>query len=155
MNGLLIVGFGNTLMGDDGAGVEVIRRLLTRSFNAGVRLVEGVSDSLLLSNYWRGEPRVWLVDAVIRQDPPGTIHHVNHGDLLAVPQRHATVHQLSLPESLRWITHTYEEMSKVCYKLWGIEPDRLTHGEGLSPEVDAACDRVVEQMILEINRLVC
>ena len=59
-----------------------------------------------------------------------------------MPQRHGTAHQLSLPESLRWIAHSYREMSRVRYRLWGIEPSSLALGEGLSPAVAGAVETV-------------
>jgi Ni,Fe-hydrogenase maturation factor len=71
---------------------------------------------------------------------------------MAVPQRHGTAHQLSLPESLRWIAHACPEMAAVRYRLWGIEPVRLTLAEGLSPEVAAAVETVCEEIRAEAGR---
>jgi hydrogenase maturation protease len=92
---------------------------------------------------------VWLVDALVRGARPGTVHHLFHEELMAVPQRHGTAHQLSLPESLRWIAHAYPEMAAVRYRLWGIEPSRLALEEGLSPEVAAAVEEVCEEIRAE------
>ncbi|MFZ5786419.1 MAG: hypothetical protein ACOY3Y_08250, partial [Acidobacteriota bacterium] len=72
--------------------------------------------------------------------PPGSLLRLGHEEILAVPQRHATVHHLSLPESLRWIFLAYPPMAAVRYELWGIEPLRVGLAAGLSPPVaDAAC----------------
>lgn len=151
MNDLLIAGFGNTLMGDDGAGIEVVRRIASRKIREGVRVVEEPGDSLLLPRHWKGETRVWLVDALIGGKQPGTIHRLDHANLMAVPQRHATVHHLSLPESIRWITLTFPDMANIRYELWGIEPGRLFPGEGFTPAVEIACDNLAEIMISEAN----
>jgi hydrogenase maturation protease len=150
---VLVVGFGNDLVGDDGAGLAVARRLGTAS--GGLRAVEGHSDSLRLPALWDGEPDVWLVDALVRGAPGGTVHHLSHEELLAVPQRHGTVHQLSLPESLRWIGLAHPEMTGVRYRLWGIEPARLALEEGLTPEVAAAVEAVCAEIRAEVTREPC
>jgi len=67
---ILIVGFGNPLAADDGAGPAVVARLLEMNPPAGVRCEDGGSDSLRLPTLWRGEREIWLVDAVARGTPP-------------------------------------------------------------------------------------
>jgi len=141
--GVLVVGFGNDLVADDGCGLAVVRRL---SSTEGLRVAEGHSDSLLLPRLWAGEDQVWLVDALVRGAPPGTVHRLTHEELLAVPQRHGTAHQLSLPESLRWVALAYPDMAAVRYRLWGIEPARLDLEEGLSPEVADAVVAVADEI---------
>jgi len=126
-----------------------VRRLREGGFP---RAEEGHSDSLRLPSLWRGEVQVWLVDALVRGTPPGTVHRLSHEEVMAVPQRHGTAHQLSLPESLRWIAHACPEMATVRYRLWGIEPLRLALAEGLSPEVADAVEAVCEEIRAEAAR---
>lgn len=145
-DGILVVGFGNALAGDDGAGSAVVARLRVRGTAAGLRAEDGHGDSLRLPSLWRGERRVWLVDALVGGRSPGTVHRLDHDEVLAVPQRHATAHRLSLPESLRWIGVAFPEMAPVRYRLWGIEPRSLERGTGLSPEVARAVEAVVTEI---------
>jgi hydrogenase maturation protease len=149
---LLIVGFGNPLAADDGAGPAVVARLLEMSPPAGVRCEDGGSDSLRLPTLWRGEQEVWLVDAVARGTPPGSIHRLDHEGVMSVPQRHATVHHLSLPESLRWIALAYPEMAHVRYRFWGIEVSRVALHAGLSPAVAQAVVEVASEVARDILR---
>ena len=149
--GILIVGFGNPLMGDDGAGPEVVRRLIAGPLPAGTRVEDGGADSLRLPGIWRGEPEVWLVDAVTGGGEPGSIVRLGHDEVLAVPQRHATAHALSLPEGLRWISLSYPEMAGVRYRFWGMVVRRLSLEPGLSDEVGAAVDRLVPEILRELE----
>jgi hydrogenase maturation protease len=149
---ILVVGFGNTLMGDDGVGPMVIRHLKQRKLPANLRVVECASDSLILPSFWRGEAQIWMIDALVRRQEPGTIHSLGHDEVMSIPQRHATVHHLSLPEGLRWIRLTYPEMRNVTYRLWGIEPDGLDLGERLSPNVEESVGRVSD-MIIEAQKI--
>ncbi|RLE21359.1 MAG: hypothetical protein DRJ65_16210 [Acidobacteria bacterium] len=145
---ILVVGFGNTLMGDDGAGPMVIRELVKRNLPSHLRVVECGSDSLILPSFWRGEDQIWMIDALVRRNPPGTIHTLDHDQVMSIPQRHATVHHLSLPEGLRWINLTYPGMREVTYRLWGIEPEGLDLTDRLSPSVQKAVSVVADQIIL-------
>ena len=144
---ILVVGFGNTLVGDDGAGPAVVEALLQRPLPAHLRVVFCGADSLMLPSLWRGESEIWLVDAVVRRGNPGSLYHLDHDEVLSLKQRHATVHHLSLPESLRWIALSYPEMDNVRYRLWGIEPDEFRLAEGLSPEVERAVEEVADSIL--------
>ncbi len=146
MTPLLILGLGNDLMADDGAGLVAARRLRRSGPPASVRVEEGGSDVLVLSSLWRGEPRVWLIDAFWTGVPPGTIRELDHEEVLAIPQRHATAHQLSLPESLRWLALTDPELATARFRLFGIEAARVEPVEELSPEVEAAVGEVVRRI---------
>jgi hydrogenase maturation protease len=150
--GVLIVGFGNTLMADDGAGPEVVRRLSAGPLPPGVRVEDGGADSLRLPGLWRGEAEIWLVDAVTGGGEPGDVIRLDHDQVLAVPQRHATAHTLSLPEGLRWISLSYPEMAGVRFRFWGIVVRHVSLVSGLSEEVSAAVARVVAGILDETVR---
>ncbi len=145
--GILVVGFGNTLQGDDGAGLAVIERLQRMALPPGVRAEDGGTDALHLPGLWQGEAQVFLVDAVVGGAAPGTVYRLRHRAILEVAQPHATVHHLSLPESLRWIALAYPEMASVRYRFWGIEVARVALGVGLSPHVTAAVETVAREIL--------
>jgi hydrogenase maturation protease len=72
---LLIAGVGNIFFGDDAFGVEVARRMATRSLPEGVRVVDfgirGLDLTYALLDPWEA---VVLVDAMPRGGPVGTIY---------------------------------------------------------------------------------
>jgi len=134
-------------MADDGAGPAVVAVLREAGFPTGVRVEDGASDSLRLVSLWNGEPHVWLIDALIRDQPPGTVHRLAHAEILSIPQRHGTVHQLSLPESLRWLAVAEPAMATITYRLWGIEPAFVEPRPGLSAPVAAAVQAVAAEIM--------
>lgn len=71
---ILVAGIGNIFMGDDGFGVEVVRRLLERPPSPGVEVVDfgirGLDLAYALQNEYDA---VILVDAAPRGHPPGTL----------------------------------------------------------------------------------
>jgi len=153
MTGILVVGLGNPLMGDDGAGVAVAERLVAAPLPAGARAEAGGTDSLCLLSLWRREAEVWLVDAILRGTPPGTIHRLSHEEVLSIPGRHRGAHSLSLPENLRLIAVARPDMAGVRYRLWGIEPETIGLSPGLTPEVARAVEAVAAEIVAEIGRI--
>jgi hydrogenase maturation protease len=151
--GVLVVGLGNPLMGDDGAGPAVIAEIRRRSRPRGAhRLEDGGTDILNLPGLWDDEPSLWVVDAVQGGRPAGTIHRLDHSELLGLPQRTASCHDLSLPECLRWISLAFPRMAGIRYRLWGIEPARVDDREGLSAAVASAVRVVADEVLSELSR---
>jgi len=141
-----VVGFGNTLVADDGAGPAAVERLRGLGLPAGLRAEQGGEDALRLGRLWEGEADVWLIDALVRGARPGTVHRLGHEEVLAVPQRHAGAHRLSLPECLRWLCLAEPRMAAVRYRLWGVEPEQLDLREGLTPAVAAGVLSVIGEI---------
>ncbi len=149
---LLVVAFGNPLMGDDGVAYAVTEELERTPMPEGVRIARGGTDALRLPSLWRGESEVWVVDAVRSGQASGTVHRLEHEALLAAQQPHRHVHALSLPESLRWIALAWPGMAQVHYRFWGIEVESLAPGQGLSPAVAVAAARVAAEIMTEVWR---
>jgi len=71
----LIAGFGNLLLGDDGFGVEVVRRLAEGPLPAGAEIVEvGIGGMELVYELMNGCGRLVIVDAVRKGLAPGTLY---------------------------------------------------------------------------------
>lgn len=147
---LLIVGFGNPLMGDDGIGPAVVRHLSRLELPASVACRE-LSDILHLPAVWSEQQGVWMIDAVIGGEPPGTIHRFAHSDVLSLTHRAATVHHLGLTEGLLWMLHAHPEMARVRFDLWGVEPETVSPIEALSEIVDKTVRCLVKELSVAIH----
>src|SRR5918998_2832608 len=72
---ILIAGVGNIFLGDDGFGVEVIRRLAGRELPAGVEVVDfGIRGMDLAYALQDDYEAVVFVDATPRGERPGTVY---------------------------------------------------------------------------------
>ena len=72
---ILVAGIGNVLLGDDGFGVEVARRLASRALPDGVRVVDfGIRGMDLVYALLDGYDAAVLVDVARRGGPPGTLY---------------------------------------------------------------------------------
>jgi len=146
LSGVLVLGFGNPLVGDDGAGPAVVRELADHCPPAGIRIEDGGTDVLTLPSWWQGETELWIIDAVRAGAQPGTIHRLDHDTILSLPQTTASLHHLSIPECLRWIVHAFPEMRAVRFRLWGIEPAVISASSGLSEPVAEAVGQVASEL---------
>ena len=72
---VLVAGIGNVFLGDDGFGVEVVRRLAQRELPPGVEVkdfgIRGMDLAYALQEHYE---LVVLVDAVPRGGEPGTVY---------------------------------------------------------------------------------
>jgi hydrogenase maturation protease len=152
MSRILILGLGNPLMADDGVGHAVIERI-RRAVPPTTARAEWAPDVLSLPGLWRAEGEVWLVDAMIRGAAPGSVHRLDHADLMALEQRHESAHHLSLPESLRWIALAFPKMASIHYRLWGVEPREVVARRGLGAAVRAAAERVASEILADLASL--
>jgi hydrogenase maturation protease len=152
MTRVLVAGFGNPLMGDDGVGPAVIAELRRRAPASQHRFVDGGSDVLTLPSLWHGERAIWLVDAVQGAGPPATIRRLDQRSLLELDQRTSSCHHLSLPECLRWIRHTWRELAAVELRFWGVEAIRVEPSEALSPAVAEAGRKAADEMLAELSK---
>ena len=75
MKRILVAGIGNIFLGDDGFGVEVVRRLAKRALPAGVEIADfGIRGMDLAYALMDGYDAVIMVDIASRSEAPGTLY---------------------------------------------------------------------------------
>jgi hydrogenase maturation protease len=141
----LIGGFGNELLGDDGFGVEVVRRLAARHFPAHIQALEvGIAGLHFVLELMEGFDAVIVVDAVQRGQPPGTLYVFRpseaDGDLLCQdwidPHVAEPAQALKLARALGLLPGDVTVV--------GCEPASCQLGVSLTVRVKAAVDRAVQ-----------
>ena len=140
-----IVGIGNTIAGDDGVGVLIADRLRHRWPESDEVLVEVLPGALFsISDLLEATERFLLVDA-IAGDKPGEIRVLAAAQRAFAPSLHQT--------DIGTVMATLKGLNVVepfpDWEVWGITirpPEEL--GEGLSPEIAEAADRL-ERLIIE------
>jgi len=129
-NRTCLLGLGNILMQDDGAGVHVVREIDNRfRFTADIDIVDGGTLGLALLPLIDGYARVLFVDAVEAGLEPGAIV-VREGE--QVPSflgLQVSVHQAGLADLMYAARLTGMMPPAVC--LVGIQPQAI--GLGLEP----------------------
>jgi len=153
---ILVAGIGNIFLGDDGFGVEVVRRLAERKLPESVRVIDfGIRGFDLAYALQDGYETTILVDACPRGAAPGTLY-VMEPDLGAfdapgAPQATVEAHSMTPESVLRLARAMNIEIRNVL--LVGCEPETLggDHGQMcLSRPVQA----VVEEAVALVDSLV-
>ena len=134
---VLIAGIGNVLLGDDGFGSEVARRLAAEQLPADVTVVDyGIRGMHLAFDLLDGYDSLVLVDALPHGAAPGdvTVLEVGEDDLGSGEFDAHGMNPVAVLGSLGSLGGRLPPRTFVV----GCEPADVGEGIGLSPEVTAA-----------------
>jgi hydrogenase maturation protease len=149
----LVVGCGSSLAGDDAAGPELIRRLAARQLPPSVACVDAGTSGFEVVLRMQGVPEVILVDACASGDEPGVIHEVAGESLDASPaSAGVSIHRLRWDQAIALSRPLFGDATPRLTTFL-VEGCRFTPGEGLSPEVDRAVDRLVDLLAERLSRM--
>ncbi len=149
---LLVLGLGNPLCGDDGAGVAAVARLRARyAAPAGVQLLDGGTLGLSLLPHLQRARRAILVDAVRTSDPPGTLVRVEGDEVGHVAAHKLSPHQVGVADLLDGAALSGARPEP--FVLLGVVPAHLELGTARSAPVEASLDALVEAVVEEAARM--
>ncbi|HKS76812.1 MAG TPA: hydrogenase maturation protease [Terriglobales bacterium] len=150
---ILVAGIGNIFLGDDGFGVEVVKRLSQAAIPGAVRVVDfGLRGLDLTYALQEGYETTILVDAYSQGQTPGTLFVIepdlNALDLHPSPRNVVDAHSMNPMNVLRMAKGGHGDIKNVL--LVGCEPATLGGEEGhmgLSAPVEAAVDEAVKLIV--------
>ncbi len=157
---ILVAGIGNVFLGDDGFGVEVVRRLAGRGLPEGVEVVDfGIRGMDLAYALQDDYDVVVFVDATPRGEEPGTVYLIEP----EIEEDGGVVLDTHGMDPFKVITLARALGAKPTRTLVvGCEPQLVVSGEDyedmlmeLSEPVRAAVDeavKLVESLVEEINK---
>ncbi len=147
---ILVAGIGNIFLGDDGFGVEVVRRLASANLPDSVRVVDfGIRGLDLVYALQDGYETTILIDAYPHGQSPGTVSVVEP-DLSALDTGEGNFvepHSMHPLNVLRMASAMHGPLKRVL--LVGCEPASLGGDEGhmgLSPQVETAVEEATKLM---------
>jgi hydrogenase maturation protease len=156
---ILVAGIGNIFLGDDGFGVEVVRRLASLKLPETVRVADfGIRGFDLAYAVQDGYETTILVDACPHGEAPGTLY-VIEPDLKELDNQSSSqpaieAHAMNPVTVLRTARAMNIEVKNVL--VVGCEPETLGGEEGqmgLSVPVEAAVDEAVKLVESVINKI--
>lgn len=149
---LLVLGLGNVLCGDDGLGVEAVRRLLEEYEPPdGVQVLDGGTLGLALLGWVAEAEALLLVDAIRDDQPPGTLVRLDQREVAPAVRERLSPHQVGVADLFDGLELLGRAPDRVV--LWGAVPARLELCTELSPAVSAALPALVEAVAAEAARL--
>lgn len=145
---ILVAGIGNVFFGDDGFGVEVVRRLRDHALPEGVVAADFGIRGIHLAYELLDPPELLVVaDTASRGDAPGTLYVIEPERDGWTEAPRADAHGMDLRNVLSSVQALGGAAPRVL--VVGCEPADMQERMGLSPVVAAAVDGAVS-LILDI-----
>ena len=147
----VIIGLGNTVLSDDGAGIYVARLLSGRIGSDGVDVFETDAAGMNLMEMLAGSDRAVLVDAILLDDEdPGTVFRLKTDDLRITP-RLSSVHDIDIVTALELGRQLGLHMPDDVH-IFAIQgADMLTLHEGCTPDVEAVLEPLADEIASMID----
>jgi hydrogenase maturation protease len=150
---VVVIGVGNGLRGDDGAGLEIVRSLAARARAEAIEVREQEGEALGLLEQWDGAAGAVLVDAIHSGAPPGTIHRVDASaePIPALLASFSSTHAVGVGEAV--------ELARALGRLprstiiYGIEGACFDTGSDISPAVRAVIPELAAAVLAEAREL--
>ncbi|THA50420.1 hydrogenase maturation protease [Streptomyces sp. A1136] len=147
-----MAGIGNVFLGDDGFGVETVRRLAARPLPGHVEVVDfGVRGVHLAYQLLDGYDTLVMVDATARGGAPGTLYLIEVGEPGGIGGPAVLDGHHMSPDAVLALLDT------LCagaggtpprrILVLGCEPATVEEGMGLSPAVAAAVPEAVRTLV--------
>lgn len=146
---ILVLGVGNILLRDEGAGVRVVERLQAGyDFSGNVELVDGGTLGLRLMDMMMQADLVIVADAVLGGGEPGTLYRLTGNDLRKSIAFKNSLHQSDLCETLTLCEIVGKRPEAVVV---GIEPaDYAPWSDELTPTISGRLPAMAEAVLKEI-----
>jgi hydrogenase maturation protease len=144
-----VIGIGNILMADEGAGVEALKMLGERECPGHVDLIDAGTAFFAIVSDLKDYDKLIIIDVVRGDQPPGTVYRfeledVKGGDVLV------SLHDIGVVDSLRMERLVGKVPDDIVF--FGIEPEEITLSIGLSSSVKKGVEHLVDRVIEELSQ---
>jgi hydrogenase maturation protease len=150
-----VIGIGQSLRGDDAAGLEAIRqwrKTFPETANRPeVQIEANELPGLALIDALNNVDAAILIDALQSSAKPGAIHRLSEEDLTSFTSGSKSAHGWGAAETLRMRSQLTD--TKINIRIIGIEAEQMELGKGLSKAVKEAMPKICEAIEEEIHTL--
>jgi len=154
---IIVIGIGQSLRGDDGAGLRAVSQWReTFQETAGrheVRVETLELPGLELLGYLDNMDAAVLVDAVQSSALPGSLSRFSLEEVLSFTQDSQSAHGWGVAETLQLGQTLYPSLAKCRLILIGLAGKNFEMGARLSAEVEAALPNAAKMIQHEVSRL--
>jgi hydrogenase maturation protease len=150
---LIVIGCGNPARSDDGAGVEVVHRLLARlgANNDTLRLIDAGTSGMDVMYQVRGAKRVIIVDSCRSGSEPGAVFRLPASEAQTRGEHGFSLHGLRWDHALYAGSRMFGEDFLRDTEVFLIEAQSLDFGIGLSAAVEQAVERVIGEIEIVVK----
>jgi hydrogenase maturation protease len=146
----LVLGLGNTLLQDDGLGIRAVERLMAEyDLPAEVEVLDGGVMGLDLLSRLEDVTALLIVDAVKAGLPPGTPIRLAGDAIPTALAQKMSMHQAGIQDLLAVSAFRGTLPQRVV--LHGLEPEIISWGTELSPNIAPQIDKLVDSVVQELR----
>lgn len=139
---IAVIGIGQSLRGDDAAGLDAIRQWKEEypktANRSEIRADASELPGLALIDLLDDTDAAVIVDAVQSSAKPGTIHRLSADNLSAFTPDSQSAHGWGVAETLQLGYQLYPTLKNLPIRIIGIEAEQVSMGIGLSQSVTQA-----------------
>jgi hydrogenase maturation protease len=147
----LVLGVGNPLMGDDGAGIRIVEMLAEQDLPLNVKVEEAGTPGWGLPTWLEGWKSVIIVDAVRMGQKPGTWRRFNaHEMQLLTEDSPLSLHQPDLAGGMALAQALDLLPENIVF--YGVEPACTDPGREMSHAVSSCLPGLVEKIIQDLGK---
>lgn len=146
---ILVLGVGNVLMSDEGAGVYAIRKLGEMyRFSDNVTLLDGGTLGIKLLHSISSADHLIVADTAIRGLTPGTVSRLTINDIRLGTSPKNSMHQLSFAETLAMaeMMEILPETVIISIEPADIETMNTYCTKEIWAEIDAMCSFILDEV---------
>src|SRR5690625_266163 len=139
-----IIGCGNLIRKDDGAGPILIRKLWEMGIPDHIRLADGGTAGMDVIFQIGDSYRLVIVDACTTGAEPGTIFEIPGEEVETLPLENINLHNFRWDHAIamgKWLLKDAFPKEVLVYL---IEAEDLSPGFGLSPKVEESIERLAQ-----------
>ncbi|MCX7944785.1 MAG: hydrogenase maturation protease [Deltaproteobacteria bacterium] len=150
---LLVLFLGNILRGDDGVGIELLKRVSNKIMPDNVKLEEGSTGGMILLGIFKDYEKLLIVDAIDTGDYSKDVVIFSPSDIFDDAHNVFSLHSIGIIDVLRLSKRLEEKIPEVT--IFGIQVRDTSEHIGLSPAILKILNDLEERLyrlILELSR---
>lgn len=145
---ILLLGVGNVLLKDEGAGVHTVNRLREIGLPENVEAVDGGTAGLELLYLLEGVSKMIVVDCLDAGAEPGALFRFRPDDVTMKDKVKISFHDIGLMEVLT-LAETMGTLPETV--IFGIQPKEIGWDLNMSPEIEKVIPQLMDLITKEIS----
>jgi len=145
---IAVVGIGNLLLKDEGVGIHVIEELKKKKLSSNVETYDCATRAFLVLESIDQKDKAIIIDAYKGDKEPGTIYKFRFDKNLPYSDIKLSLHDMDFIDVLK-LEHGYKLPPEIV--IIGVEPESLEFGLELSPKLQKAMPKIIDEVLKEIS----
>ncbi|MFC2017961.1 hydrogenase maturation protease [Chloroflexota bacterium] len=148
---IVVGGLGNLLMSDEGVGIYVVRYVASIQKNLSkADFIELGTSSMNVVHAIAGRQKAVLVDCAWMDEPAGAIRRFTPNEVVSAKEMpYFSLHEGDLLDALK-LSQVLGECPREIV-IFGIQPENMEFGEGLSPVLHEQMENYLETITRELR----